>query len=291
VEVLGLDRHYERSLVDAEHGENGYTIKTANVRALHLTLPAGAASPVAVRIDGQTLSLPSWLSPDGTQHLYLERQDAQWTRVLPEKLVTDRLRRPQKMARSQGPIDDAFMESFLCVRGTGTAWNESAQKYAEESLRRFEREWDKYFRGQLVIKEDFDVRSEEIARHHLILFGDPGSNTLIAQVLNSLPLEWSRKEIRLGDKTFAAAEHVPALIYPSPLNASRYIVLNSGHTFHAVDFQRTNAYLYPRLGDYAIVKPAPTEKDPAGAHVIASGLFDELWRLSNDAERKARSVR
>ncbi len=44
------------------------------------------------------------------------------------------------------------------------------------------------------------------------------------------------------------------LIYPNPLNAGRYVVLNSGHTFHEADFKGTNALLYPRLGDFAILK-------------------------------------
>ena len=49
---------------------------------------------------------------------------------------------------------------------------------------------------------------------------------------------------------------------PNPLNASRYVVLNTGHTFHAADFQGTNALLYPRLGDYAVLKLQPTQADP-----------------------------
>jgi len=35
----------------------------------------------------------------------------------------------------------------------------------------------------------------------------------------------------------------------------------------------TNALLYPRLGDYAIVKPATTE-------VVRAGLFDDHWQVA-----------
>src|SRR5207244_10496567 len=38
VEIIGLDRHYERSLVDAQLTDTSYNLKTANIRALHLTL-------------------------------------------------------------------------------------------------------------------------------------------------------------------------------------------------------------------------------------------------------------
>ena len=78
---------------------------------------------------------------------------------------------------------------------------------------------------------------------------------------------------------YDAATHLPVLIYPDPLNPSRYLVLNSGHTFQESDLQGTNALLYPRLGDWGVIKPAPTEKNPDAYEVIAAGLFDENWKF------------
>jgi dienelactone hydrolase len=280
VEIIGLDRHYERALVDAEQTETGYTVKTANVRALHLKLGPNPPLSVALTIDGPALSAHPVLSRVGAYHLYLERHGERWVEVLPQKLFTDRLRIIQKTARLQGPIDDAFMAPFLCVRGTGKPWHEGTHKYAEVNLKRFQEEWQKYFRGYLPIMDDKDVTEDDIAGRHLILFGDPASNSLIGQVADRLPLKWTQEQIEMGGKTYAAADHVPVLIYPSPLNASRYIVLNSGHTFRAADLKGTNALLYPRLGDYAVLKPAPTEKDPAKAQVVTAGLFDEFWQIS-----------
>ena len=72
---------------------------------------------------------------------------------------------------------------------------------------------------------------------------------------------------------------MPALIYPSPLNGARYVVLNSGHTFHAPEFRGTNALLYPRLGDWAVLKLASTKSDPLGVEARAAGLFDEYWKF------------
>ncbi len=77
----------------------------------------------------------------------------------------------------------------------------------------------------------------------------------------------------------SASDHVPALIYPSPLQTGRYVVLNSGHTFHAADFRGTNAQLYPRLGDYALLRLAPTNKDPLETEVVTAGLFDDFWQV------------
>jgi dienelactone hydrolase len=280
VDILALDRHYQRSLVDAERSEKGFTIKTANVRILRLgMLPGATRSPTAVAIDDQKIDARPYQARDNDLSLYLERRDGKWTSVLPEKVITERVRKPQKVAGLTGPIDDAFTTNFLCVRGTGTPWNDAVQTYADADLERFQKEWSKYFRGDLPIKKDEDVTPEDIASKNLILFGDPGSNSLIAQSLTDLPLMWTKDQIAFDGKEFSAKEHVPALIYPSPLAGDRYVVLNSGHTFHADDFKGTNALLYPRLGDFAMLKLGG-KKDPLlGVEVIQAGLFDDFWRL------------
>jgi hypothetical protein len=288
VEVIGLDRHYQRTLVDATKTETGFSVQTANVRALRLTLPEGAPAPLVVSIDGQAVDARPWLSQAGTLHVYLECRDQRWQAVLPQKLLTERLRHPQKAAGLQGPIDDAFTDSFLCVRGTGQPWHEAPHKYAEESVQRFRDEWNKYLRGDLPVKDDVDVTEEDIATRHLILFGDPASNALIAQVLDGLPLTWTKAEVAFRGQggaptqSYPAAEHVPVLIYPSPLDPRRYVVLNSGHTFHAAEFKGTNALLYPRLGDYALLKLAATGNDPLAVVVGTAGLFDDYWQLGKN---------
>jgi hypothetical protein len=184
------------------------------------------------------------------------------------------------MTGLQGPIDDAFMDGFLCVRGSSKPWHAATQKYADASLARFQDEWDKYMRGLLPVKDDVDVTEEDLAAKHLILFGDPASNSLIGQALDGLPLKWTPQTITLAnDRSFNAAEHVPVLIYPSPFHTGRYVVFNSGHTFHARDFEGTNALLYPRLGDFAVLKLQPAGKDPLANEVVTAGLFDDAWQL------------
>src|SRR5204862_7784427 len=110
------------------------------------------------------------------------------------------------------------------------------------------------------------------------LVGDPQSNKLIAKIAGKLPIQWKKGEIVLGDKKFSSAEHTLALIYPNPLNPKKYVVLNSGHTFHEPDFKGTNALLYPRLGDYAVLKLKGDKKDPLAAEVLEAGVFDDSWR-------------
>jgi hypothetical protein len=283
VEILGLDRHYEKTVVDAEQtGDTEFSVKTTNVRVLSLRMPPGAIrQPHTITIDGQKVEVRPYATNGGeTAHLSLEKRAGKWSGVLQEKLNTDRLRNPQKWTNQQGPIDDAFTGPFLCVRGTGRPWHDATQQYADANLERFREEWSKYMRGELPVKDDVDVTPDDINSRSLILFGDPASNSLIDQVMSGLPLKWTKEKITFDGKDYTAAEHVPVLIYPSPLNTERYVVLNSGHTFHAADFQGTNALLYPRLGDYAVLKLAGGKKDPLAVEVQRAGLFDDFWRFA-----------
>lgn len=280
VELLGLKKHYEMARVDAEWKSDAFRLTTTNVRALRLGLPTGFPQSVSTTIDGQKVLVRAWVNQAGQGSVYLESRAGVWTPVLPQRLLARRAQAPQKITGLQGPIDDAFADSFLCVRGTGAPWNKAVHEHAERSIKRFQREWAKYWRGRLPLADDTDVSNEDIAGRHLILFGDPGSNSLIRHVLDGLPLTWTRDAIELAGEKFVAQDHMPVLIYPSPLNPARYVVLNSGHTFHEADYRGTNALLYPRLGDFAVLRLNPTDGDPLNSEVRMAGLFDEFWKTA-----------
>jgi hypothetical protein len=174
----------------------------------------------------------------------------------------------------QGPIDDAFITPFLCVRGTGKPWNPAVQAWADASLKQFAQEWDRYFRSQLPIKVDVDVTEDDVRRRNLILFGDPGSNRWIAKAIPKLPLSWTKAEPEFGGTKFAAADHAPVLIQPNPLASRRYVVLNSSHTFGEKELASLNYLLFPRLGDWAVLKLPSAE-------VVHAGFFDERWQFAD----------
>jgi len=73
------------------------------------------------------------------------------------------------------------------------------------------------------------------------------------------------------------------LIQPNPLAEGRYIVLNSGHTFHEKELASLNYLLFPRLGDWAVLKVGANNprnpSEPLGETVIRAGFFDEHWQF------------
>jgi hypothetical protein len=181
----------------------------------------------------------------------------------------DRLEKSQHL---QGPIDDAFTRGFTCVTGTGETWHPATQKFVDAKVAAFKHDWAKHWRGELPITNEYGISPNEIKEKHLILFGDPSSNFLLANILPKLPLKWTKDEIEFAGKKFKTSEHLPVLIFPNPLNPSKYVVLNTGHTWPSEDYAKSNAFLYPRLGDYAILRMADNG-------VATAGLFDEIWRV------------
>jgi hypothetical protein len=259
LQVLGLGEHYARAELDATMADDGSVeIKEPqNITRFALLVPTPR-----VRVGAQTVAVP-----EGAGKPVLARREGTWAYVG----ELDQVKLEGKTPGLQGPIDDAFTTPFLCVRGTGTPWHPAVQAWSEASLRRFAYEWQRYFRGELPLKNDIEVTEADLRRCNLILFGDPGSNSWIQRVLPQLPLQWTRDELRLGSHRFAAADHAPALIHPNPLAPSRYVVLNSGHTFHEKELATLNYLLFPRLGDWAIFRVGDNE-------VEQTGFFDERWK-------------
>lgn len=277
LEVLQLNKHYERSELKAKFENDSLLIdEPLNINRFAIVTSKLPKMPTSVRVGGADVPLPK----DGIgnrDRIVLVRRFANWGIQAGEESPNS-----GKRPGVQGPIDDAFTTPFICVRGTGQPWNTQVQKYAERSLQRFAAEWHHYFRGDLPIKDDVAVTDDDIRSKNLILFGDPGSNSLMAKVVSKMPLKWTKDSLQLGGENVAAADHVPALIAPNPLSpdGKRYVVFNSGHTFREAELAKLNYLLFPRWGDWALLKidDHRLRAEPLDEEVVRAGYFDEQWK-------------
>src|SRR5207244_896844 len=161
--------------IDATRSDSraSYDIKTHNISRLELRETDHAKE---IKIDGQDLKVKS--APEIT----LQKTAGAW-----KADKNGRQTGLHKTHALQGPIEDAFIDPFLLVRPTGTPWSPAVNDQAKRSMARFEKLWAKYFRGHPFVKDDKDVTAADLAKYHVILFGDPGSNKLIAKALPKLP--------------------------------------------------------------------------------------------------------
>lgn len=279
VTIDALGEHWQAARIDAEITQHGrMRLETKNITALTLAFPTGRfpadpAAPPELTIDGQNVKeLPS------------PRSDRSWTCPLYRDGDAWRVGRRseaglRKRHNLQGPIDDAFMDSFLFVRPTGKS-HQAMEEWVQSELARAIEHWRRHFRGEARVKDDLAVTDEDIATANLVLWGDAASNALISRVSDRLPVRFGAngKVILAGQRPFDAEHHTPILIYPNPLNPERYVVLNSSFTFREYDYLN-NARQTPKLPDWAIVdlRTPPNSRWPG--KIAAAGFFDESWQL------------
>ena len=271
----GLEEHWKKATIRADVVD-GIHVTTVNVSAFTLEDEPGdhrlgfSDSPEIVTIDSQKLEVKRPVRTDGSWSASFRKKGDSWVEGVPEGL--------RKKHGLQGPIDDAFTDSFLFVRPTGQAANEKADAWARAECDRAVAQWRAQFRGDARVKDDTAVTPEDIASANLILWGDPASNSVMGKIAPQLPVTWTGAVIKAGDKTFPAADHALICVYPNPLNPERYVVLNSGFTFREYD-ALNNARQTPKLPDWAVIdlNQAPNARTPG--RIAAADFFGEKWEL------------
>lgn len=196
----------------------------------------------------------------------------------PFRFVTSEPTDLVKRHNLQGPIDDAFMDSFIFVRPTGTAANEAVGKWAEAELTRAIEHWRRHFRGDARVVNDVDLTDEMIQSSNIVLWGDPKSNSVLAKIADKLPIQWTADKVTVGEKSYDAKNHAPILIHPNPLNLNRYVVLNSSFTFRDYAYLN-NARQVPMLPDWAIIDLTTPPNAVWPGKVVDANFFDEQWQL------------
>lgn len=277
VTVDALEEHWEPATVTAEidSDEPQINITATNVQQLTVEIPPGAwphavTSPVKIFVNGKGGDVVRPMSDRSLQLTLSQRGDDWVPQSLPNVL--------RKTHNLQGPVDDAFTDSFIFVRPTGKALHVPVGHWVEDELERAIEHWRRHFRGEARVKDDVDVTEEDIASSNLILWGDPGSNKLIRDIAVRFPISWDGDVIDLGNAAFAAKDHALIAIYPNPLNTTRYIVLNSSFTFREFAYLN-NARQVPKLPDWAIVDIRTPPNSLWPGKIVAADFFDETWRI------------
>ncbi|MFM2095582.1 MAG: hypothetical protein RIS70_2706, partial [Planctomycetota bacterium] len=194
--VDGLQQHWgEPARVTAQllgTPTDTIQLRTQNVTALSLEFPPGhsplpVATAVKMVIDGTELSVPG-NETDGSWRVALSRQGGKSDGKWGVGELTGSLRKRHGL---QGPIDDAFMDRFLFVAPTATPANAIVGQWVTQEMDRAVEQWRRHFRGQVQVKADRDVTDDDVARNHVVIWGDPASNVLLARMADQLPIRWN----------------------------------------------------------------------------------------------------
>ena len=276
VTIDRLGEHWKKARVDAQIvGGKTIELKTENINAITLEFPPGRSPfghlpSVRLVVDGQELDTKPSRS-DRSWKTVIHRRDSEWR-------IGEGSETLAKRHDLQGPIDDAFMDSFVFVRPTGKSSRPKLQAWVEAEMAHAVEHWRLQFRGEARIKDDSKVNDADLAASNLVLWGDVESNAILKSLAGRLPIAWDAGRIKLGDKEFPSDHHALIMVCPNPLNPRKYVVLNSGFTYREYDYLN-NARQVPKLPDWAVIDldtpPSPT----APGKVVAADFFGEDWRL------------
>lgn len=289
--VLGLEEHWQKSRVKGRLGEEGIVLEVQGITGLELhfepgTFPYRNEPEIRVRYqrEGQWVesivttgdsSLPTTalLPTDRSWQCRIVKGAEGW-RVAQGSDQAPIAKRPGM----QGPIDDAFMDSFVFVEPTGASRFPRADAWARAEMQRAVVQWRRHFRGEVRVLRDVEVTAEDLEKFNVVLWGDPESNRLWQTLNDRLPLRLDGDQWTVGDQRFAATEHQAIQVYPNPEAPHRYVVTNSGFTFREFAYLN-NARQVPVLPDWAIVglDEAPGYVYPG--RIAAADFFDEGWRV------------
>lgn len=273
--VDGMGEEWQRARVDAHIDGTTIQLTTSNVTGLHLDFdpglaPFGAGTRPRVTIDGTTIVLPA-VSDARSLSTGFSRAGGRWRLgALPAGTL-------RKTHGLQGPIDDAFMGSFVFVRPTGPPLSAALGRWEQEQADYAVGEWVHFFRGEPRVRLDTEVSAADIANSNLVLFGDPSSNAVYKRIAARLPIRWTARGVVVGSERFSS-DHAPVFIFPNPLNPAKYVVVNSGFTFHD---QSNNDMQSPKLPDWAVIditRPGNNYRY-LPLFVASQGFFDEAWTL------------
>jgi hypothetical protein len=266
VEVTGLEKHWEKAVVEGKKKDGKYDLTTTNVTGLNITT---TERDIEIKINGKIVLEEKGNTVGQPRKHEMIHVVGKWA------LVGTPLPGLAKKPGLQGPIDDAFMDSFIMVSPSGDAgpWVKAEMKHAVD-------QWRSQFRGDAPVKKDSEITDADIANSNLILWGSPMSNAVLAKIADKLPVKWTESGFTLGDEKYPAT-HQPILIYPNPLNPKKYIVLNSGFTYREYDYLN-NARQAPKLPDYAIVDTTVPPNARFPGKIVRAGFFGEKWELLKD---------
>jgi dienelactone hydrolase len=277
VTVDGLGKHWERARLDSEVlNDHSVAVQSSNVTAFTLAMgPGGCPLEVSrkptVTIDGQPVTAPSPVS-DRSWTAHFVKSGAKWSAG---EAAENGLRKRHGL---QGPVDDAFLDSFIFVRPTGTPMAPGVAAWVSAEQAHAIKEWRRQFRGEAQVRDDTQIGDAEIAASNLALWGDPGSNQVLARIADKLPVRWTKDAVMIGNQKWPASTHAPILIFPNPLNPRKYVVLNSGFTFREYDYLN-NARQVPKIPDYAIVDTTTPPDERYPGKIVSAGFFGEKWEL------------
>jgi hypothetical protein len=188
----------------------------------------------------------------------------------------------EKTSKVAGPLGDIYNTPFAIVTGTASAdpaMNDLCRRKAEQTVNF----WKQWQRQPPRVFKDSELSDADAAKYSLILIGGPEANLVTRKLAAKLPVEIAADHIKVGSKTFAASDARLQMIYPSPLNPERYVLLVAATSPGGLYFWMPDRIRNAELDFIIEDDHMPGGKDrPFMPDLwVASGWFDQRWQTQD----------
>ncbi|MCS7253268.1 MAG: prolyl oligopeptidase family serine peptidase [Armatimonadota bacterium] len=258
-----LEEWCTRSTVKASALPNGTIfVNTRNVAALSLELHPELIKPAKkfrLILNGSTIAQGELVKPIKLSHRLRERKG-----VL------------AKTHNLCGPVWHAYMHRFIIVQGT--LGDEETKAENEAKAKQLADEWVEFSDGVATILKDTEVTEEQIKQYNIIAVGGPNENRLVKLISGELPVRFLEDGYRIGihEITTRAIKKKlgQVLVYPNPLNQSRYILIYDGVLWGK---GLPINHKFDTLPDFTIFTE---DQETDGANeIVCAGFFDTHWQV------------
>jgi len=271
-----LGQWAQPALIEANVEGNNIGVKAENVAAYTLKLGGQLADPTAevtIATNGQQ-SFKGRVPETGEVTVFLDRD-----------YENGRGQGLWKRKGLCGPVEDAYCYPFLVVMGT-TAKDEARGKQVEANTQRFRQEWDAYADGLPRWKKDTEVTPQDIEQYNLVCFGEPDTNAILARCADGLPIKLQGRGYVTPAGKYEGDKIGLQMIYPNPLNPSKYLVVISGYYYGERLMVNHKHDLVPDfiIYDDQLAGERGSPQDVYFGlpnHHLYAGFFDRQWRLAN----------
>ena len=257
-------------------------VEVQHARALELDLaqaPISSTGTVRIAINGQEVCSGTRASLGPAAKLVLE--GGRWKAGAPNPALLE------KKPGLSGPITDSYFGAVLHVYGTQDAAATAALKRTAERSAAGSPVW--LWRVKQRVLADTELTDAPLKSHHVVLYATPGSNAVLERMRGKLPVQVDAEAVVLGGERFTGRGIGVKLIYPNPLAAERYVIVQAAPTASGVDAGRN---LPDFLPDYVVYDAATTATRPRLAFSEklkprAMGYFDDGWQLPKPEPKSA----
>ncbi len=177
---------------------------------------------------------------------------------------------------------DFFITPYAVVIGT-TSKDPDMVALCKEKAQGFIDAWKDWQKVSPRVFLDTEIGDAEIARYSLMLIGGPEANKVSAKLAAKLPLRISPDAVRIDGKEFRVKDAAVQMLYPNPLNASRYVWLFAATSPGGMYFVEPSPFRRDDF-DYLILDgriPAFKQKATRLETNVVSGNFDNNWRYAS----------